>query len=237
MASANLFSRLGNLWTGFLSLWIQDMEKKHPEVAYENAINTLTEKYTKLKHATAAIIRRRDDIRRRLDTEQQSLARISNDLETALASNQDDLALICIQKQETIQTAIDDLMVEAGQAEGDADDAKGALLNVKSEIAKLRSEKDRMLAKMHSAEARIKIQDQLEGLSVDSDVQALNSVRDHIQDTIAEANLSKEVQQSDLDTRLAELRKEGANISAQAKLDELKKVRQAASQQAASKTM
>ena len=94
-----------------------------------------------------------------------------------------------------------------------------------------------MLAKMHSAEARIKIQDQLEGLSVDSDVQALNSVRDHIQDTIAEANLSKEVQQSDLDTRLAELRKEGANISAQAKLDELKKVRQAASQQAASKTM
>ena len=41
-----LFSRLGNLWKGFLSLWIADIEKDHPEIAYENAINSMIEKYT-----------------------------------------------------------------------------------------------------------------------------------------------------------------------------------------------
>ena len=57
-----MFGRLANLWKGFVSLWISDIEKDHPEIAYENAINSMVEKYTRLKTATAAIIRRRDEI-------------------------------------------------------------------------------------------------------------------------------------------------------------------------------
>lgn len=237
MASINLISRLANLWGGFLSLWIQDVEKNHPEIAYENTINNLTEKYAKLKHTTAAIIRRRDDVRHRVENEQAALDRVKKDLEAALATNQDDLAMICIQKQEAIERALEDLSAEADRAEADAEDAKAALLNVKSEIQKLRDEKERMLAKMQSAQARIKIQDQLEGLSVEADVQALSAVRAHIKDTIAEANLGKEVRESDLDERLAKLRKQSGSISAKAKLDELKRAREAQAQQASSKTM
>ena len=40
------FSRLSNLFRGFLNLWISDVEKEHPEIAYENAINSMIEKYT-----------------------------------------------------------------------------------------------------------------------------------------------------------------------------------------------
>ncbi|MCU1350174.1 MAG: phage shock protein PspA, partial [Acidobacteria bacterium] len=56
-----VISRLANLWKGFVSLWIADVEKEHPEIAYENAINSMVTKYAKLKSATAAIIRRRED--------------------------------------------------------------------------------------------------------------------------------------------------------------------------------
>ena len=35
MAEVGLFKRLGNLWKGFLSIWISDVEKEHPEIAYE----------------------------------------------------------------------------------------------------------------------------------------------------------------------------------------------------------
>ena len=28
-----IFSRLANLWRGFLSIWISDVEKQHPEIA------------------------------------------------------------------------------------------------------------------------------------------------------------------------------------------------------------
>ncbi|WP_386068802.1 PspA/IM30 family protein [Tahibacter sp. UC22_41] len=235
MASINFFDRLGNLWRGFVSLWIADVEKKHPEIAYENAINSLVAKYTKLKGATASIIRRRDEIEQRVENERQSLAGIARDLDAALATNQDDLALVLLQKKTAVETELAGLAHEAEQAKVDADDAKNALLAVKSEIDKLKAERDRMLAKMQSAQARIQIQSQLDGLSVEADVQALDKVRDHIKNTISEANLGKELRDSDLDVRLEKLRQQSGAITARAQLDELK--RQRAAQAAAGKQM
>jgi len=235
MASINFFDRLGNLWRGFVSLWIADVEKKHPEIAYENAINSLIGKYTKLKSATAAIIRRRDEIDHRVEAERQALAAVARDLEAALATNQDDLALVLLQKKSAVEAELAGLATEAEQAKVDADDAKNALLAVKSEIDKLKGERDRMLAKMQSAQARIQIQSQLDGLSVEADVQALDKVRDHIKNTISEANLGKELRDSDLDVRLDKLRQQSGSITARAQLDELK--RQRAAQAAAGKQM
>ncbi|TDR47573.1 phage shock protein A (PspA) family protein [Tahibacter aquaticus] len=235
MASINFFDRLGNLWRGFVSLWIADVEKKHPEIAYENAINSLIGKYTKLKSATAAIIRRRDEIDHRVEAERQSLAAVNRDLEAALATNQDDLALVLLQKKSAVEAELSGLAAEAEQSKVDADDAKNALLSVKSEIDKLKGERDRMLAKMQSAQARIQIQSQLDGLSVEADVQALDKVRDHIKNTISEANLGKELRDSDLDVRLDKLRQQSGSITARAQLDELK--RQRAAQAAAGKQM
>jgi phage shock protein A len=235
MASINFFDRLGNLWRGFVSLWIADVEKKHPEIAYENAINSLIGKYTKLKGATAAIIRRRDEIDHRVDTERQALAAVTRDLEAALATNQDDLALVLLQKKNAVEAELSGLAGEAEQSKVDADDAKNALLAVKGEIEKLKGERDRMLAKMQSAQARIQIQSQLDGLSVEADVQALDKVRDHIKNTISEANLGKELRDSDLDVRLDKLRQQSGSITARAQLDELK--RQRAAQAAAGKQM
>ena len=92
-----MFKRLANLWKGFLSLWISDVEKGHPEIAYENAINSMVEKYAKLKSATAAIIRRREDIDERYKKATTELASTELQLNTAVETNQDDLAVILIQ--------------------------------------------------------------------------------------------------------------------------------------------
>ena len=189
MANNAIFARLANLWTGFISLWVSDVEKAHPEIAYQNAIASMIEKYTQLKAATGAIIARRQEITSRLGAQERELAVVAADLETALATNQDDLAVVLIQKKNALDAAIAELRVEAEQATTDADNAKDSLMQVKSEIDKLKAEKDRMLAQMHSAQARLKIQGQLDGLSVDAEVQALGAVRDHIKGQVAQANL------------------------------------------------
>jgi len=235
MASINFFSRLSNLWRGFVSLWIADIEKNHPEIAYENALNSMVTKYTKLKSATAAIIRRREEIDSRVEAERRALAQVNADLETALSTNQDDLALVLLQKKTAVEAELANLSTEAEQSKVDADDAKNALLAVKGEIGKLKAERDRMLAKMQSAQARIQIESQLEGLSVDADVQALDKVREHIKNTISEANLGKELRESDLDVRLNKLRQASGTTTAKAQLDELKRAR--AAQAAAGKQM
>ena len=230
MADINLFSRLANLWSGFVSLWVADIEKEHPEIAYENAITSMVSKYAKLKNATAAIIRRREDIDGRVSAQRTALAQTERELEVALATNQDDLAMVLLQKKSAIDSDLAGLATEAEQAKVDAEDAKNALLSVKTEIGKLKDERDRMLAKMQSAKARLQIQGQLEGLSVEADVQALERVRDHIKTTIAEANLGKELRESDLDVRLDKLRLQSGNVTARSQLDEIKRQRAAAAQ-------
>lgn len=227
MAEINFFSRLANLWAGFVSLWITDVEKRHPEIAYQNAIDSMIEKYTRLKSATAAIIRRRQDLELRMKSEEGELASVAADLEGAMATGQDDLAVVLIQKKNALDASIAILKGDLTQAQTDAEEAKDSLLQVKNEIEKLKAEKDRMLAQMQSAQARVKIQNQLEGLSVDAEVRALDNVREHIKNTVAEANLGKELRDSDLDVRLAKLRQSSGAVTAKQQLEEMKKMRAA----------
>ncbi len=218
----SFFARIGNLWKGFVSLWISDIEKDHPEIAYENAINSMIEKYSSLKKATAAIIRRREEITERLTSQSKELAQISHDLNAAVETGQDDLAVVLIQKKNGLEASVGDLKADLEAAQKDADGAKNALMSVQSEIKKLKSEKENMMAKMASAQARIRIQDQLEGLSVDAEVKALDNVREHIKNQIAQASLSKELGETNLDTRLSQLRQSSGDVTAKSQLAELK---------------
>jgi phage shock protein A len=230
MAQIAFFSRLSNLWSGFLSLWITDIEKNNPEIAYENAINSMIEKYTQLKRATAAIIRRREDLDQQLKARSTELAQVDGDLAVAVETDQQDLGLILLQKQKALSEQVAELKAESDLAVKDADSAKSSLLQVQAEIKKLKAEKDKMLAKMASAQARVRIQEQLEGLSVDGEVRALENVREHIKNTVAQANLGKELAGADLDNRLATLRAQSGEVTAKGEWERLK---QAAAQKSA----
>jgi phage shock protein A len=91
-----------------------------------------------------------------------------------------------------------------------------------------------MLAKMASAEARNRIQQQLDGLSVDNEVKALDNVREHIKNTIAEANLGKELNENDLDTKLKALRQQSGEATSKS---EWERLRNANAAKAGQKTM
>lgn len=225
------FARVRNLWRGFLSLWLADIEKEHPEIAYENAINSMIAKYSKLKAATAAILRRREELDERFRQASKEQAQTEAELNAAMETNQDDLAVILIQKKNQLASEIADLTGELSTAKNDAESAKASLLNVQSEIKKLKAERDTMLARMQSAQARIRIQEQLEGLSVDAEVKALDTVREHIKNTIAQANLGQELAGSSLDARLAALKAQAGDVQAKQQLAELKAKK--AAQQAA----
>src|SRR5260221_782414 len=220
--SKGFFGRLENLGGGFGSLWISDVEKNNPEIAYENPITSMIEKYSGLKRATAAIIRRREDLEQRHATQAKELAQVTQDLNVAVETNQDDLALVLIQKKNQLDTEVAELETDMKAASKDAESAKAWLIQVQSEIKKLKAEKDAMMAKLQSAQARIRIQEQLEGLSVENEVKALDNVREHIKNTIAQANLEKEMGESSLDQRLAVLRRQSGDVTARQQLDQLK---------------
>ena len=221
----NIFSRLANLVRGFLSLFVSGLEQKNPEIAYENAINTMVAKYDKLKNATAGLIRLREDAADRLQKALAQQKELAAMLEQAMATNQDDLAVEVIERKDAVDAEIASLEAELEGAQKDVDTAKAALTEVKGEIGKLKAEKDRMLAKMQSAQARTRINEQLEGLSVDAELQALENVRTGIKNDIAKAKLGDELRESDLDNRLKALKAGSAKSTARAKLEAMKKER------------
>ena len=80
-----------------------------------------------------------------------------------------------------------------------------------------------MLAKKASAEARISIQETLDGLSTDADIKALENVRTGIEKIAAEADVASEIKGQSLDDKLAKIKAKTANTAAKSQLDELKK--------------
>lgn len=236
MANNLIVNRLWNLWTGFIALWVTDVEKQHPEIAYQNSIQSMVEKYAKLKQASGRIIARKLDVEDRLQTARGELAKVDQQLNAALATSQDDLALVLIQKKNALTEDIAGLESDFAEAQKDAEEAKASLLDIKGEIDRLKAEKDRMVAKFQSAEARLKIQESLDGLSIDAEVQALSGVREHIKGRIAEAKLGTELRESDLDTRLKNLNRTAGSVTARAQLEQLKKAQAAGAGGAAAGT-
>lgn len=222
MADHQVTSRLWNLWNGFLGLWIQKKENAHPEIAYQNSIQSMTQKYAKLKTAAGRIISRRDGLRVQVQDAERELAKVTQQLQAAVATSQDDLAVVLIQKKNQLAEGLDTLRPELATAETDAETMKSNLVEVQGEIKNLKAEKDRMVGLLQSAEARIQIQSSLEGLSLDAEVQALGGVREHIKGRIAEANLGAELRSTDLDVRLKELNRSSASVNARAELAAMK---------------
>lgn len=217
----SISGRLWGLWTGFLSLWVTNLEVKNPSIAYENMINSLKKDYETVRSTTSALMRRQAEIKERLTTAKQQMLEVTADLSAAVGKD-DTLAVVLIEKQEELKTTIEDLEKEFSVADEDAKNGLASLNSIVIEIKKMKSEKDRMLAKLKSAEARQKINDMLDDLSTENRTQAIASVREHINNKVAEANLSDQLRENDIDVRLKKLRATSSSSSAQAKLEQLK---------------
>lgn len=225
------FSRVGNLWKGFWGLFISDMEANNAEAVYESAIEERIQKHRELKKAVSGIVYLRNKLATELEQKQAALAEIQPQIPVAIEEGEDEAALVLIQKKDELNTAIAEIQTELEKVSAQADDAKAGLVAFQGEIEKLKREKHEMLAKKANAEARIQIQETLDGLSTDADIRALENVREGIDKLQAEADVGAELDDSNLDAKLDEIKAKTATASARSQLDEMKK--QMAAQKAA----
>jgi len=225
------FDRIGNLWKGFWSLWISDVENKNPEIVYEQAIDNRIKRHRDLKKAVGGIVYLRNKLTTELETKERELREVNAQLPVAVESGDDEVALLLLQKKNELDTAVASLQVELGKVSKQAEEAKESLVAFQGEIEKLRRERDEMLAKKATAEARIQIQETLDGLSTDSDIKALEGVRENIHKTQAQADVGTEIKGDSLDARLKKIKEKTGDVTARSQLDELK--RQMAARQGA----
>jgi phage shock protein A len=224
------FDRLAQVWKGFLGLWISDIENRNPEAVYEAAIEERIKKHRELKKAVSGIVYLRNKLQTDLETKERELAEVQLQIPVAVEEGEDEAALVLIEKKNELETAIETIRAELDKVSGQAEEAKTGLVQFQAEIEKLKREKVEMLAKKANAEARIKIQETLEGLSTDADIKALENVRETIHKKAAEADVTGEIKGESLDAKLSKIKAKTANAAAKAQLAEMKK--QMASRQA-----
>lgn len=224
------FDRIANVWRGFLSLWISDIENKNPEAVYEAAIEERIKKHRELKKAVSGIVYLRNKTQTELEAKEKELAEINLQIPVAVEEGEDEAALVLIERRDALTASITALKAELEKVSTQAEEAKEGLLAFQAEIEKLKREKEEMLAKRANAEARIQIRETLDGLSTDADIKALDNVRESIHKLQAEADVSTELGKESLDSKLSKIKAKAANASARNELEELK--RQAAARKA-----
>ncbi len=229
------FDRLGNLWSGFWSLWIGGAEKKNPEAVYEAAINERVRQYKQLKKAVSNIIYLRNKLTKELEDKQKEIKEITQQIPIAVDEGEDDVALHLIEAKDTLTGEIAGLQAELEKTAVEAEEAKNSLVSFQGEIDKLKKEKDAMLARQQNAQARIKIQESLSGLSTDADIKALENVREHIGKLQAQAEMGAELGDASLDTKLKKIKAKASTAAAREQLDAIKKARAAQIEGAAAK--
>jgi phage shock protein A len=221
-----IFARLRNLIRGWLGHWVQSSERRHPEAVYEAAIQQRIAQYAKLRQAAAGVLYMRTKVTGELEQRGAALARLNRELTAAVDADDDALALALINRKAGLDADIERLTREVMEVTVEAEAAKKNLVTFRKDIAELRDEKVRMLAKWAGARARRQFQETMNGLaSSEVDIRALAEVRDHINRMVAEVQLSREIGDADLEQRLSAIREAEADASARAQLREMKHAR------------
>ena len=217
------FDRLSNLWNGILGRWISTKETNNPEAVYETAIDERIKRHRELKKAVSGIVYLRNKLTAELETQERDLQEVHAQLPVAIEAGDDAVALLLITKKNALEASIAKTRLDLDKVSTQAKDATETLISFQGEIEKLKRERDEMLAKRATAQARIQIQETLDGLSTDADIKALQNVRENIHKLQAEADVGTEIKQDSLDARLAKVKVKTQDAAAQLQLEELKK--------------
>lgn len=220
--SRNLFGRVRNLLRGMMSVWLRDTERDNPRAVYEQAINERTAQYRELKEAVAGILYMRNKLEAEINERRAEIARVFDEVRRAIQSENDETSIHLIAQKQLLMEELERAEHELEGVRAEAEESKGNLVRFREEIRDLVNEKGRMLATLASAQARRRITEAIDGLSVDADMRALESVREHIARIATESSLDREIGADQVRTRIRTIRDEVRSEAARRELLELK---------------
>ena len=218
-----LFARLGHLIRGMFTIWLRRRERQNPAAVYEQAIAERTRQYRELKEAVAGILYMRNKLEAEINERRVEIARLHDDIRSAIRRGQDQFSLSLIENKQALMDELERAESELDGVRQEAEEAKGNLIRFRDEIRSLTREKGRMLATLANANARRRLNEAVDGLSVDADMKALEAVRDHIARAATEGALDKEIGADEGSRkRLRAIRDEVRHEAARRELEELK---------------
>ena len=220
---AGTVSRLCSLLRGGARNWMREREEQNPRAVYEQAIAERVRRYQELKQAVAGVLFMRNKLEAEVAERRAELARTHDDIRHAVTRGDDEVGLALIQHKQLLVGEAERAEREWSGIVREAEEAKANLLRFREEIRVLERERGRSLATLANARARRRLREAFDGVSLDADMQALESVRAHVAQLGAEGELERELGVSDDTTRrIRALRADAEQEGARRELEALK---------------
>jgi len=214
--------RLRSLVHGIVSVWVRDGERNHPRAVYEQAIGERTKQYRDLKEAVAGILYMRNKLEAEITERRAEIARLHDDIRRSVRRGDDAASVTLIAHKQTLMDELERAEQELASVRCEAEESKSNLIRFREEIRSLVREKGQMLATLANAKARRRLQEAVEGMSVDAEMKALEGVREHIARIASEGSLDREIGDEGLRRRLRAIREDTRSDAARRELEELK---------------
>jgi phage shock protein A len=218
-----LFSRFRNLVSAVFGGWVRDGERSHPEQVYQQAIDQRTKQYRELKEAVAGILYMRNKLEAEIRQRSSEIDRLTREIRDTVRAGRDADSLALIAYKQTLADERARCERELEAVRGEAEDAKVNLARFRDDLRELAREKGHALITLANAKARRRMNEAIEGLSVDSDMKALDSVREYIARLSTEGTLDRELGDGPLRRRLRDIRSDARDEAAKSELEELKR--------------
>lgn len=217
-----VIARFRSLLHGMFASWIRDGEQQNPKAVYEQAIVERTKQYRELKEAVAGILYMRNKLEAEITERRAEIARVHDDIRRSVRTGRDDASVALIEHKNSLADELSRTERELESVRSEAEEAKANLIRFREEIRGLVREKGRVVATLANAHARRRMQEALDGLSVDAEMKAIESVREHVAKISTEGSLERELGDERLRKRLRSIRDDARTESARTELEELK---------------
>ncbi|MBM3258565.1 MAG: PspA/IM30 family protein [Candidatus Sericytochromatia bacterium] len=218
-----LVERVINLVRGFLGLFIGGLEARNPAAVYDAAIQAREKQYQNLMQAVSGVVHLKNKTQKELEDHLTERAALEARIPQFIQAGDEETALQAVERKEVVEAGITRLRADLDRIVADAERHKQDLETFKTEIEKLKAERNQTLARHESAKARLKVQEQLSGMSVDADLKALDGIRESVAKTEAQAELARDMNQNSLSGKMASLDDKMRSANAKSKLEEYKR--------------
>ena len=135
-------------------------------------------------------------------------------------TEEEEVALALSEEREVVESKVESERKLHEEYKRQAEDAMEGLKAFRADIEKLKREKEKMNTQLKTAEASIQIRESLDGVSLESNSQALANVRESIAKLETEAQISEELAQSGT-TKLDQIKSKTSSQRAKEKLEAL----------------
>jgi len=215
--------RFLNAIKGLFNKWVRGIETANPEIVFNQAIDGHYAKRDELIRATAPVLREAKRNTALLESKRVDLIELNATIDQALHEGEDDVAADLMKNQQVLEDQIVDLENSLEASGEQIMEMKKSIRAFEGEAERLKQRKVHAIAQLQNAAAQKRAIKAYEGLSMDTDLKALEELETKIGEQVAEVAMRKELVTDGLDHKVKEIRERAKDKEAQARLLERKK--------------